>query len=75
MKRFVGSDAGLAVTLGMATVAVVAITNASAGATHLIAVGFLAIAILWQRFHEPPEDLDAEQHRGRSEEAGEGDAW
>jgi hypothetical protein len=60
MKRFVGSDAGLAVTMGVATVAVVAIIGASAGATYLIAVGFLTIAILWRRFHEPPpEDLDA----------------
>ena len=53
MKRFVRSDFGLGIALGIATVAVVAATEASAGAMHLIAFGFIAGAILWQRFHEP----------------------
>ncbi len=56
MKRFVSSDLGLGIVLGIATVALVAATEASAGAMYLIAFGFIAGAILWQRFHEPSEE-------------------
>lgn len=57
MKRFVGEDFGLVATLTVATVAVVAVTGAGAGATYLISFGFLAIAIFWGRLHDPPEDF------------------
>lgn len=45
MKRSVRSDLATAVIVVALTLAVVAITDASAGATQLILIGFLAIAI------------------------------
>jgi hypothetical protein len=57
MKRFVLGDIGIGVCVAIATLAVVAATGASAGATYLIVLGFLTIAIIWRRFHEPPETL------------------
>lgn len=54
MKRFVREDAGIVAAITIATAIVVAATGAGAGATYLIVVGFLAVAILWDRFHEAP---------------------
>jgi Mg2+/citrate symporter len=54
MKRFVRGDAVEVATITVATLAVVAITGAGAGATYLIAVGFLAIAIFRWRLQESP---------------------
>ena len=69
MKRFVRSDFGTTVVLTAATVLVVAITRASAGATYLIAFGFLAVAIAWQRFNEPAEEVrELPEAKGRSDE-------
>lgn len=45
MKRFVRSDFGTVALITVLAVLVVAITGASAGATYLILVGFLAIAL------------------------------
>jgi hypothetical protein len=62
MKRFNYSDYATGAVIATLTLAVVAITDASAGATYLIAVGFLALAIavrlgpervqLWREEHE-----------------------
>jgi len=62
MKRFDYSDFGTGAVVAMLTLAVVAVTGASAGATYLIAIGFLALAIavrlgpervqLWREEHE-----------------------
>lgn len=45
MKRIVGSDWGLSMAAAVLTLLVVAMTGAGAGATYLIAFGFLAIVI------------------------------
>lgn len=42
----------LSLLLAVLTLAVVALTHADAGATYLIAIGFLAIAICVQRVTE-----------------------
>lgn len=54
MKRFVGGAWGEVLAITVATLAVVAVTGAGAGATYLIAVGFLAIAIVRHRIQESP---------------------
>lgn len=56
MKRFVGGDWREVMVVSVATLAVVAVTGANAGATYLIAVGFLAIAIFRWRFQESPHE-------------------
>lgn len=62
MKRFDYSDYVTGAVVATLTLAVVAVTDASAGATYLIAIGFLALAIavrlgpervqLWRNEHE-----------------------
>jgi hypothetical protein len=47
VKRFVYSFWGVVITGAGLTLAVVAITEASAGATYLIALGYGVIAIPW----------------------------
>lgn len=59
MKLFVRQDWWALGAMVLATVLVVAITGAGAGATYLIAIGFLAIAIAWHSRHEPPEDSES----------------
>lgn len=63
MKRLVRSEAGVAWTLGLIGGLIVGLTNASAGATYLIALGLLVIGLgimfgpdrlqLWREMHSP----------------------
>ncbi len=74
MKGFVRSDAGTMIVLVIATALVIAITGAGAGATYLIAFGFLAMAIAWQRINEPPDEArerpDAKARSGEARSKG-----
>ena len=45
MKRIVGSERGLSICGFCLALATVALTRASAGATYLITIGFLAVVI------------------------------
>jgi len=63
MRRFVRSDAGVAYTLGIIGGLIVGFTDASVGATYLIAFGLGAIGFaiiigpdrvqLWREMHGP----------------------
>jgi len=55
VKRFVGTSWGIVILVVVATVAVVIPTEANGGAAQLIMVGFLTIAILWDKAREPRE--------------------
>lgn len=55
MKRFVGTSWGIVILVVVATVAVVIPTEANGGAAQLIMVGFLTIAILWDKARESRE--------------------
>ena len=56
MKRFVRSLWGITAVTAVATVGTIALTEAGAGATQLILVGFLALAILWMKVQGLPEE-------------------
>lgn len=59
MKLFVRSDWWVFAFVVLAPTLVVAVTGAGVGATYLIMVAFLAIAIVWRSQHEPPEDSES----------------
>jgi O-antigen ligase len=64
MKRFVRSFWGLVILGTVASVATVALTGASAGASYLILVGYLAIILVWMRVADLPEEWAKERTGG-----------
>jgi O-antigen ligase len=60
MKRFVRNPWGLIILGTIATVATVALTQASAGVSYLILLGYLAVVLVWMRVANLPEEWTKE---------------
>lgn len=70
MRRFVRSFWGVVLLGSTANIATIAVTGANAEAAQLILFGYVALAVLWMRIADLPEEWEAKWRTGGGRSKG-----